>query len=551
MAMIQMPYARSAFSADKRPISGSRIKSQSLSRWTGAALFVVFLALAFNLRQRDLEFMVEPDFFWAMIHAFVRFFQSGVITELPIPAPHVYLDASHILYGAVDIALRQIVTLPNDMSYALGAAMFVNMIAYAAACTIFYAAVRLLTNSTAISALMAAGLFFAPQIISINLGRLDFLVMLPLMIVFYCSCAIACGIGRTRHAVWLGIGLALGATLKISGLIYGLLPACAVVAAGRYDRPVAKFILASGATFVAAYLAIMFRYVYYLSPAETLGVFSGTMAQLNDWSEALRGSWSYYNYEILKDAGRPFLALYFLSAAATMVYAIWRRSPAAIFLVLAFIGYSVLGILTLKYSRGGYHLLPLIFAMIGFVAAEVLHSSARTWLKAATLSVLAILFAASAPPALAVYGKAVTDRKDEAISLQATKREPRDWLRSNVPPGTKVCIQTSSVWSIPPLDGYTVDEKPLGLPYLDSQKLANTAPPSLTDVASSCAVIVTSDLHRDYFEYLLKKASTENTGRWSGFFKDLSKAYPPKTFTSPAQVSVKRVDIFDLRNPRD
>jgi hypothetical protein len=523
-----------------------------MPKWIGATLFALFLVLALNLRQRDLEFMVEPDFFWEMIHAFARFFQSGRLLELPFPSPHVYLDGSHIIYALFDIALRQVTTLPNDMSYALGAAMIANAIAYAAACTIFYAAVRMLTGSTIISAFMAVGLFLAPQIISINLGRLDFLIMLPLMIVFYCSCAITCGTERTRHAIWLGIGMALASTFKINGLVYGLLPACAVVAARRIDRPMAKFALISLLVFAATYLMVMFRYLNYLSPAQIIENYRTTIAVVNDWNEMLRGSWSYYNFELLKDAGYPFIVLYIACAAATLAHAMWHRSTISIFLILAFLGYSALGVATLKYSRGGYHLLPIMFAMIGFVAARLLYSPNQRALKWAAFGAAALLYVASFKPSVATYAKAVQDRQTESIILQAVKREPRDWLKSNVPSGTNICIQTSSVWSIPPLDGYVIDEKMLALPYLDSQKLAKAAPPSLTDVKSSCPIVVTSDLHRDLYSSLLTKASTETAGKWATFFDLLAKSYPPKEFKSPAKVYVKRVDIFDLRKkPND
>jgi hypothetical protein len=110
------------------------------------------------------------------------------------------------------------VHFPNDLSYALGAALLTNILAYAGACTIFFAATYRLIGRVWLAAPLAIGLFLAPQMLDINVGRVDFLITLPLMIVFYCSCLLALGKERGRHALVLGAALALIATFKINGL---------------------------------------------------------------------------------------------------------------------------------------------------------------------------------------------------------------------------------------------------------------------------------------------------------------------------------------------
>jgi hypothetical protein len=69
------------------------------ARIVGAALFILFLALIWLLRERDLEFIFEPDFWPEMIEAWRRFFATADPSILPTPVPHPYLDGQYVVYG--------------------------------------------------------------------------------------------------------------------------------------------------------------------------------------------------------------------------------------------------------------------------------------------------------------------------------------------------------------------------------------------------------------------------------------------------------------------
>src|SRR5690349_13566993 len=118
--------------------------ARSISKWTGLILFGIFFTLALPLRQRDLEFLTEPDFHWIWVKSWMHLFTTWDATVLPVPGPHVYLDGQYIVYGMVDWALHWIVHqiepllafFPNDRSFALGGALLTNIVAYALACTV-------------------------------------------------------------------------------------------------------------------------------------------------------------------------------------------------------------------------------------------------------------------------------------------------------------------------------------------------------------------------------------------------------------------------------
>jgi hypothetical protein len=529
------------------------------SKWTGLLLFLVFLVLAFRLRQADLEFLVEPDFSWQLIEIWRNFFSTFDTGLLPKTAPYVYLDGQFIAYSVFDGLLRlaagEIAALrsyfPNDLSYALGAALLANILAYAAACTIFYAAIYRLTGYISISVLMAIGLFLAPQMVEINMGRVDFLVTLPLMVIFYCSCVLAIGQQRKRHAVALGLALAFAATIKINGLFLGVFPAMAALAVFRLTtfKRLVFFAAISFAVFLPAYVFLMMRYFYWLTPLEILQHYRDSVAQVSAWNSLSGGvSRFYYNIDLMTGHGTAFIILYLACAAATTLVAIRRRSRPAIFLALSFVVLGAAAAASLKYSRGGYHLLPVFFAVVGFSAARLLDSSAHRLVKIAALSVGGFAFASGIFYSSGIYASAVANRKSETLGIQLLKREPRDWLRSHVPPGTTICTQTDSSWALPPLDGFHATEEPLAIAYLDPAALATSAPPSLEDVRKRCPVIMTSDFHRDSFHSITKRVSTEAAARWEAFFAALNERYPPTVFRSPVALGAKEIYLNDLRD---
>jgi hypothetical protein len=541
--------------SEYRPDKDLRAVAVSLVRWTWLILFVVFCALAFRLRQRDLEFLIEPDFDWQTIETWRKFFASLNPNLLPKPTPHVYLDGQFIVYGLVDAALRWFTFLrpmfPNDSSLALGAALLTSALAYAAASTILFATVFRLTGSVVIATAMALGFFLAPQMIGgIHLARVDFLITFPISVIFYCSCILAMGHERKRHAIALGVAMAFAATLKINGLFLGVIPACAALAVfnPRKTRQLARFALSSLVAFAITYFILMGRFFYYLTPAGIVRYYLDTIELVRPWG-AIMGEQApfYYNVDLMMGHGVAFVALYLTCAAATIVHALLRGSRVSIFLSLCFVALSAGGMMeSLKYGRGGYHMLPVFFAVVGFVAAEILYSSLNRIAKTAVLAIGALIFATSIVKSVPVYADVVAKRRAEAVAIQAIKREPREWLLAHFSPGTRLCVQTNSTWTLPDLGGFVPTDGPIALPYLDPIALARTAPPSIDALKKSCSALVTSDYHRLLFDTLLVSSSPENAPKWQKFFAEINEKFPPVVFSSPVAIYAKEIYINDL-----
>jgi hypothetical protein len=559
--MKQSGYATAPLDQPYEPLSAhpTELITRSSSKIVGAVLFCAFFVLAFRLRQRDLEFLIESDFNWQLIEAWRAFFSTLDTNLLPAPYPYVYLDGQFIVYAIADAGLRGLVNnieflrqfFPNDLSFTFGAALLTNIAAYATACVIFFTACYQLSGRLLIAVLAAIGLFFTPQLLDINIGRVDFLNILPLMVVFYCSCMLALSRETRVHAVILGAALALAATIKINGLFLAVFPAFATVTSFRLERTaiirLASFTALSIASFLPVFVVLMGRYLYYLSPIELVQNYRSSILLLTQWSWIMREPPLYYNFNLLLESGLPFIALYVACFVYVLFIAVYQRQRQAIFLSLCFIGLSLAGVFTLKHLRGGYHLLPVFFSLIALTATVVIDTVGNRIVKYFLVTVGGMALATTLEASFTKYQLVVAERKAEVIGVQDLKRAPRDWLRAHIAAGTTICIQTDSSWTLPPLDGFDVVNGPLALPYLDREALARTEPPSVRDLKSTCPVVITSDWHRAWFDREIEKASPATEAKWAAFFQALNRRYPPKIFSSPVPIAAKELYVNDLR----
>ena len=357
---------------------------QAIAKFVGIILFFVFMLLSSLISQRDLEYVLDLDFRTAGFLEWRKFFLTLDPSVLSYPQPHPYLDGQLIVAGAV-AALLQVTTeifpstltiFPKDESYSLGAVIVVSILSYAGACTIFYAAMVRATRSIAWSALLATALFLSPQMLAIGLVRIDHLITFPLAAVFYCSVVLAIREEGYRHAIVLGSALGFLATLKLNGPIFVLLPVCAVIARLSYNRTelirLLGFSSLSLGVFLVAYAIFMARYLYFYTLEQLLNLYPAAGARVTAWSSIIPWDWStYYNVQLLKGHGWEFIVLYLLSAAVLLWAVVVRGNRLALFLLLALFSLSAYSSFTMKYDRGGYHLLPLFFAVIGVAWIEV------------------------------------------------------------------------------------------------------------------------------------------------------------------------------------
>jgi hypothetical protein len=555
--------------------------NRSATTAVGGTLFLIFSVVIARLSQRDFEFILEPDIPIDVIREWMTFLTTGKTAVFSRPFPYTNLDGQQIVCALATILVQFATSIfpkleaafPNDDSLIQVGVTLVNVVSYAGACVVFYATMFRVTRNIALSAALAVALLLSPQMLAINVIRSDFQISLPLMVVFYCSVVIAQGEERLRHAVLLGVSFGFLATIKISGLLFGLFPVFAMVSrawpieCGRL-MAWARLTLVAAGVFLICYSALMFRYVYHLSFPELLELYPKGAQVFLDWHTLY--PWiprSYYSYELLLGHGIEFIWLYVLSAVALCWFAFSCGDRVATFIVLSLAAFSVFSATTMKYSRGGYHLLPVLFAAIGLAIHHVRRSGWRPPIKALAVLIPCVALGSSLVRSVQFYQSRVSVAQARTIAIDQIYRAPHRWLLTHVPPLSKICIAKFSEWAFPPLAELNADVHygPFDFPFVDPKAMAQYQPPTMAALESACDFVILNSIHVAMYHDIIRTQSPTSQDHWETFYTALADKFPPQVFSTadpaglPAWIKIHdlghstrmlRNDVCDRNNPR-
>ena len=523
-------------------------------------LFVVGVFLLSRLGQSDFAFPLDSDFRSIEMAEWRNFFSN--FTPLSKPRAYVYLDGQLIINGLVGVGLRAVASairplrewFPNNDAYGVASALIVNIASYAAACVLLYASMLRAGANVPIAAAAAVAMLLSPQILNVELLRQDFLIALPMMAVFYCSVVLARGKEQTRHAVVLGLALGLLATLKLTGPMFGILPVFALttrpreVWAARW--PMLRFIGVALAVFAAVYVLLMGRFVYYFTLAEWLSLYPTGVSQLTAWSEMLPWEFSlFYNIDLVRGHGTEFIILYVTCTLVLAIVAIRERDGTAAFLVLSLVVYSIYSAQTMKYNRGGYHLIPLFIAVIAYSAAWLWRGRRLPALRHLLLATIALVMASSLSKSYANYNRRVLAVQESSASIGDLWRPALRWLQSNVNPADRLCIEIFSEWTLPVL-GMLRQTKygPFDHPFTSSERLSRHEPPDDDRLRGECDFLAIENFHQVGTQTRRRQANPQNAERWAAYFRDLPDRFPRVRFQTKHRAwPIQWIEIYSIR----
>jgi hypothetical protein len=514
----------------------------------GGGLFIVLLLAATQLSLGDFEFNLEPDVPVGKITEWVAFFKKWDPTVFSKPNPSVYLDGQAIMGGLATLLAQALVkTTPhlqqhflNSDSYIFASVTFLNVFSYAAACVVFYATMLRLSGSIVLSSVLAVALFLSPQLLAIDIIRPDFQILLPLVAVFHCSVVIARREERFWHAVVLGASLALLVTIKVSGVMYALFPMLAVLVSLPQTnrvraRDLLRLVLLAFLVFLLCYTALMFSYLYRMTGEELIWLYPTGALGFFSWQHLL--TWlprTYYNYELVLGHGIEFIVLYVVSAAVVLWFAVTRRDPAGLFIVVALVLFSLFSSVTLKYPRGGYHLLPLFFAAIGLALVRLWRSHWPKPLRVGLVTAASVALATSSARSAHYYNARVAQTQAKTAAIDSIMRAPHRWMVQNIMPGSRVCVQKSSEWALPPLSDLKAQiiHGPFDYPYIDPVAMAKFEPPTIEALRAACDFVVLESYHFAFFAETMRKWAPATQARWDQLFAELEARHQPVLFVS-------------------
>jgi hypothetical protein len=357
-----------------------------------------------------------------------------------------------------------------------------------------------------------------------------------------------------RHAVVLGLALGALSTIKLTGPMFGLLPALAVVSRFRAAladwRHMLRFIGIALIVFVAVYLVLMGRFVYYYTLAEWLALYPAGMNAFTSWREILPWDFSlYYNDELVRGHGVEFIALYAVCTVALALVAIRERDSTAAFLVLSLIAYSLYSASTMKYARGGYHLIPLFLAVIAYTAAWLWRAQRFAPLRYAALAIIGLTMASSLSKSFAHYQARAENVQEVSATLGDLWRPAQQWLKANIAPSDRICIEIHSEWTLPLNDmAAQTTYGPFAYPYTESAALSRNEPPEDAVVKAACDFIVSGGAHRFLFDWRRRHGDVANAERWVAYFRALPERFPRVRFETKRKVWLTQwIEIYRIK----
>lgn len=534
-----------------------------------ACVFLACCAMTTFVAPHFFEFSMEPDFQYAQIEQFRRFFHSPHMSYLTKPFPYSYFDGfaipaalvANLLEALSSVSSTLRTYLPTDQSCTIAAVVLVSIVSYAGATTLFFATVFEMTHDIVIAVPLTIAFYLAPQMLAINIVRVDYAMMFFVVLSLYVGVRLALDRVGIRSGVALGAGLAVAAAIKNNGPMFGLFPLLAILLRSPF-QPLAtlrrhrRFIASSLAAFVVVFALFMFRYWHYLRFQELLQLYPESLKVFLAWKDIYvadpidaDGRWGYYNLFLLRPHGLEFVALEVISVLALTVVAVIKPSRLVWLFVVSLALFYLAGVASLKYQRGGYHMLPIIYGAIGLLLFEIMQSRLRGGFRIALVAAVMVALTSSIVRSARFFGDVAAREAAVEQTIEDLWIAPRKWIAANYPAGGIACVEKSSQWALPPRRDLkvTLSEAVLDVPYTVQSRADVFMPPTFDAVEKACEFMMLDNLHLNASITYSHVARTQQA--WRRFYSELAKRYPPVQFTTtrPQSGGLSTISIYRIR----
>src|SRR6266508_342444 len=527
--------------------------------WThflyGLGMFLLAFVLLSTLWPPFFEATFEAD---TDIHR-VRIFQdifSGktAIDDIQPPPNRVYFDGNYIIYAFASFVIKHGAALLSGLDFSPIAAenvneliiftiYFVNTGLLALACAFLFHFVLKVTKSIVPAMLLALVFICSYQTITaFNLIRSDAFITSCLLILLCFSVSFALGRLHKHSYLVAGIFSAMLVCTKVTAFQFLLIPLLAFFiqrknAVFRNEMYKYALVLCIG-TFL-----LQCRYILY--PGYILINAPAILKKMREWNAMIsKTPLFYYNINIYRS--EPFFLALSLIGIAVNIFGIRKNTPSHI-LLASFFFFSLLGLVTPKLPRWGYHIFLLALFLL-ITAHQYMAEKFRLtrWRRLYSLSVLLL-----AAGLLFDGGKNflstkrdLAKRYNNELTVQIAAAS---WLRNNIPAKEKICILTDSNWQMPPGDFNYVNEG-FFIEYTNPEAVANYRLPDVSGLPASCPTFILGNAHRDLFGAMM--ASRNPHLEWYGYFAMLEKRFPPVVFESEDKKNWLKIFRFNSNNTR-
>ena len=409
--------------------------------------------------------------------ALAQAFAENVVTRLPVPIVQPpYFDGQYWIYAvgylvakaAMAFGLLDEARFPSSQSLAVFAVRYVNLLAQVGSVALAFLTTAKLGRSTLLALLLSLVFVFDPQLLGIDLLRIDRVILFLFMLVFAFSLEVSRGRQQPLLDVALGVSAAALVMTKITAVVFLVVPAFAYwhqrIALKAPSRHVSTFLV----SLVVASALIAIRYLIYgwHDPGLLARNLFGKLAEVASWGAVMsREPYLYYNWDVFLPLGGTFFAIFLLALAACVWGLVRRKDADAGLVLLPLAVLSLLGIPAFKHSRAGYILMPLYLYVIAYGVWVLRDELTRLFPQGRKgLWIVGIIIGAvllfPLHHAWNAYQEARLEASGRAESIKLTRIAPREWFMKNVPAKTRVAIFINSEWADPPIFDLGYDFSP-------------------------------------------------------------------------------------------
>ncbi len=479
-----------------------------------------------------------------------EFFHHPLKVELPrVTAYPPYFDGAFIVYalGIDNVRFLRFAGLvsktatPTSESITIYTIRHINALCHLCSALVLFQFGRKAFHNVFVSFAVSFCLLFSIQILQIDFLRIDHLILCLFVISVYLAFRVANNINSRANLVVLALVCGFLVTTKITSFVLLTPVLCVLFLRARKLGYRESHLLFPALIFVVSAASLSSRYL--IHPMLALQNLVAKYEDVKSWEGVMsRKPLLYYLWDLPLANGFVFTASALISGSAAIFMIVVSKYRTALRVILGFsFGFFTLAsIASLKYPRGGYHLVPIYALCGGILLTSVdeffLHYIANARLYRAARVVVPLAFICLfVKQTLPNYTRLRVTAEALNSSIDITREQPIRWLQTHVSTSARIVIPINSEWAMPPLDvaGYTARYAFLAIPYLDRDALAKYPPPTLSDLKAKADVILLNDFHPQvYLGFVRKFGLIDTASQWEAFYNITLKDFPTYRFVS-------------------
>ena len=517
------------------------------------AILFFILYTRFQLLDTNYKFSFEADSeaCITLTKSFYNFFKNPCKETIPntLSSYPSYQDGDYI-FGAITANIIRVVVRKEWINLNVGdgensiviCALRWNGILFDCLSGVFLFMILFMLTEAALTSAAIICFYFilSPQLLDIDLIRIDHFYFFAALLVFYFSIKTILRIPSIFNYISTGFSVALVVSSKINFPFY-LIPLAATFAYLLYQNKLRwKYLAVLFISFFICFLFLFQRWLFY--PENTVRTFSEILNAGDDWVSFWGiKPYFFYHYNQFFSHGSSWKVYLLITGALlslviSTVYAIKTKDSFILTFIIVFLLQSLILILVPKVGRYG----TIIPVWLCFFIGVMYKWGVKKTHPLFVYGLLLFFLIPNTMYSINYFYNHEKNREALSLSIQETRLNAYNWIVNNVEIGSTVALYHPRI-SNPPVFELPLKfkEKYLYFPFLNNKDFILFFPPSLNELKKNCNYVMLNNQYFSMHLNLLKKNVTNNEPnsrealiKWQGFYDSLELFFNCKKFES-------------------